>query len=108
MKRLLVFSTVFLFSGWLVAQTTQDAGQLLYHHRYDSACVLLHDLISKDPNNVRPWWLLAQAYLEKDKLKPLKDTLLKAPAAVSGTPLLRAVSGHILLREKDSAAAAAY
>ena len=108
MKRLLVFCTVFLFSGWLAAQTTQDAEKWLYYHRYNSAGTLLHDCIAKNPNDTRAWYLLAQVYFEQNKLPELKDTLQKAPAAVTADPLLRAARGHLLLRQKDSAGAAVY
>lgn len=106
MKRLLFFCTVFLFSGWLAAQTTEEAEKLLYHHRYYSAGAMAHDLIAKDPNNARAWWLLTQVYFEQNKLNELKDTLSKAPLTVGADPLLRAARGHLLLREKDSAGAA--
>ena len=107
MNKLLIFCCIFLLPGWLTAQSTQDAEKLLYHHRYNSAETVLHDIIQKDPANTGAWYLLAQAYFEKHRPAALKDTLQKAPAAVNATPLLHAVQGHILLLEKDSAGAAA-
>ncbi|MBS1565575.1 MAG: tetratricopeptide repeat protein, partial [Bacteroidetes bacterium] len=108
MKRLLLLYTLFCFADRLTAQTTEDAENLFYHHRYNSAGTALHALIAKDPNNVHNWWLLAQVYLEQNRTAALKDTLQLAPPAVAGDPLLRAVKGHILLGEKDSAGAAVY
>lgn len=107
MKRLLIFSTVLLFSGCLAAQNVPEAESLLYHHRYNSAATLLHGLVAKDPNNAQAWYLLTQVYFGQNRLNELKDTLSKAPAEVAGTPLLRAAKGHLLLCEKDSVAATA-
>ncbi len=91
-----------------MAQTTQDAQQLLYHERYNSAITALHTVLRANPNDEGAWLLLTHAYLENKQVKQIKDSLLQAPATLREKPLLTSAYGHILLAEKNPDSAKYY
>lgn len=100
-----IFSLVgpaFLLAAQVFSQSNNEAKKLIYHQRYGTADSLLHMIIKADANNAEAWYLLTQAYLKEDKIKPLKDTLLTAPNTAVDNPLIRAVYGHISLAEKNA------
>lgn len=92
---------ILLLSGAMAARAQQspDPQQLLYYQRYQSARNALHTALKAEPENARNWYWLSQAYLQEEKLQPLRDTLAAAPASVTGSPLFGVIRGHLLLVE---------
>ncbi|MHA4811394.1 tetratricopeptide repeat protein [Flavitalea flava] len=106
MKKVLFLALFVPVMGRLAAQPLQDAQKILNYERYDSAIHLMQKAIQANPNNTEAWWLLTQAYLGKDKIKPIKDSLLQLPAGNRNAPFVLCAYGYVLLQEhkKDSAA----
>lgn len=90
------------------AQSIADARTLIYHERYTSAETMMHDILKIEMNNPEAWYTLGQAYLAENKISELKDTLAKAPAAISSQPLIQCLSGQILMKQNNTAAAAPF
>ncbi|MEP7279055.1 MAG: tetratricopeptide repeat protein, partial [Bacteroidota bacterium] len=84
------------------AQSLNEAKQLIYHERYNSAEALLHTILKGEPGSTEAWYTLARAYMLNNKFKEIKDTLQFAPQEVKESPLLTSVQGHLLLKDNDS------
>lgn len=108
MKRISVVIISLLFSVSTFSQNVENAKQLVYHERYNSAASILHAILKSDANNEQAWYLLTTCYLEQNELKEIKDSLEKAPQIILNTPLMKSAYGHILLRENNSASAKQY
>ncbi|MBC8035269.1 MAG: tetratricopeptide repeat protein [Chitinophagaceae bacterium] len=90
------------------SQTVSDARNMLLRERYNSGEAMLHQLIKNDPTNAEAWYWLTQSYLQQNKTKEIKDSLTRVPADLRKQPLMSVAMGHVLLRDKQVAEAAAY
>jgi tetratricopeptide (TPR) repeat protein len=108
MKKALSLCSLLVVSVLSIAQTLQDARQLAYHERFNSATKATHALIQSNANDENAWQLLASIYLDNKQPAAIKDSLLQAPQALREKPLLMSVYGHILLEEKKADSAKYY
>ena len=108
MKRIFLMIFILVFSIPVFSQSLAQVKKLIYYERYNSASDILHKLLRNDPGNQEAWYLLSLTYLEQNRVEAIKDTLQKAPQGILDNGLLRAVYGHILLRENDMATANEY
>lgn len=105
MKKLISVSCVLFLSILSMAQTTQDAKQMMYYGRYGSAVKALHTILKANPADEQAWYLLTLACLENKEVKKIKDSLSFAPRE---KPLVMCAYGHVLLEEKNADSAKYY
>lgn len=88
-----------------MAQSVEQAEDLVYRDKLSSAQKMLHNVLQSDPTNNQAWYLLTHVYVEKDMTDKLKDSLQKIPESVLNTPLQLCTRGYALLSEgkKDEA-----
>jgi tetratricopeptide (TPR) repeat protein len=105
MKKLLLLSVNMIVAGCLLAQSVEQAEDLVYRDKLASAQKMLHNVLQSDPTNNQAWYLLAHVYVENDMTDKLKDSLQKIPESVLNTPLQLCTRGYALLSEgkKDEA-----
>lgn len=108
MKRTLVLIGSLLSSAVMVAQSVQDAAQLIYHERYQSAKAALHKIVQADPNNAEAWYQLSQAYLPLKEDQKLGDSLKLAPAEVKNSAWYKVAYGQLLLAQNNADSARWY
>lgn len=105
--------TFFLLGGLcasmsLAAQNVQDATQLIYHERYQSAKAVLHKVLQADPNNAEAWYQLSQAYLPLKETKQLGDSLKLATPEVKNKAHYKVAYGQLLLAQNNADSARWY
>jgi tetratricopeptide (TPR) repeat protein len=108
MKKTALFFLSIFASFILCAQSLDEARQLLIHERYTSANQVLHQALKNDPANAEAWYLLTQVYLQQNKQKEIKDSLMKAPADVVNQPMGAVAMGHVLLKNNEVPEATKY
>lgn len=108
MKKVLLFisclSGVFISMG----QSVNDAQQMMYYEKYNSAANLLHSILKNDASDVKAWSLLTDAYIHQNKVSEIDDSLKSAPADVRNDPLFNVTLGSVLLQKKSAAKAWTY
>lgn len=109
MKQLLFigFSTLSITA---MGQSIDEAKQLLYYDRYQSAEQVLQQVMQKeeDLEESPAYYLLTGLYLETDKVEKAKTLLEpKASQLLSANPLNRVAYGNLLLAEGKTAEARA-
>lgn len=108
MKRTLSFIGGLLCSTVITAQSVQDATQLIYHQRYQSAKATLQKVLQADPNNAEAWYRLSQACLPLKESQQLSDSLRLAPAEVKNSAWYKVAYGQLLLAQNNSDSARWY
>ncbi|MEO6070113.1 MAG: tetratricopeptide repeat protein [Chitinophagaceae bacterium] len=105
MKKTIFFLTGILAGTTMMAQSIDDAKQLMYYERFGTATTTLHNVLKNDPANAEAWYWLAESYLQRDENKPIEDSLAAAPADAWNEPIFQVAYGHLLLEnnKKDSA-----
>jgi tetratricopeptide (TPR) repeat protein len=100
MSRLLIIWSLF-FSLSVHSQNLNDAKQLLYYEKYQSAENLLHQVLKNEPANAEAWFLLTRAYIKEEKSDRL-DTIRSAPQQITSEPFYLVSWGNILLLQKST------
>ncbi|MBO9563641.1 MAG: tetratricopeptide repeat protein [Niastella sp.] len=108
MKTKLILIGGLLSSTVMVAQSVQDATQLIYHERYQSAKATLQKTLQADPNNAEAWYRLSQAYLPLKENQQLGDTLQLASADVKNSAWYKVAYGQLLLTRNSTDSARWY
>lgn len=105
MKKI-ILSSVFIASfSMLYSQTTEQAKQLLYYKKYQSAEKSFYSVVQENPNDAEAWYGLVFSILHQNEIAKAKQSLQQAPLSVRNRPFFDVALGYILLGEnkKDSA-----
>ena len=89
------------------AQNINNAEDLLYYKKFESAENLLNQIVKNNPENAEAWYLLSEVQDSGNELD-LKNTLQNAPANIKSDPYFLIATGKILLEESKSAEARGY
>lgn len=97
-------TTLLLLGGLLpsvitIAQSVDEAKQLIYHERYQSAKTALHKVLQADPNNAEAWYRLSQTYLPLQEAQKAGDSLQLAPTSVKESAWYKVAYGQVLLNQ---------
>lgn len=92
----------------LTAQSVQEAAQLIYHGRYQSAKTALHQTLKADPGNAEAWYRLSQAYLPGKEIQKLGDSLQLAGPEVKNSAWYKVAWGQLLLAQNKADSARWY
>ena len=82
------------------SQDINDADDLLYYKKYESAENLLNQLLKNNPENAEAWYLLSEIYSE-DSISNFKNALHNAPGNVKDDPYYLIATGKMLLDESN-------
>ena len=88
-------------------QNINNAEDLLYYKKFESAENLLNQIVKNNPENAEAWYLLSEVQDSGNELD-LKNTLQNAPANIKGDPYFLIATGKILLEESKSEEARGY
>ena len=89
------------------AQNINNAEDLLYYKKFESAENLLNQIVKNNPENAEAWYLLSEVQDSGNELD-LKNTLQNAPANIKSDPYFLIATGKILLEESKSEEAKGY
>lgn len=89
------------------AQNINNAEDLLYYKKFESAENLLNQIVKSNPENAEAWYLLSEVQDSGNELD-LKNTLQNAPANIKSDPYFLIATGKILLEESKSEEAKGY
>ena len=89
------------------AQNINNAEDLLYYKKFESAENLLNQIVKNNPENAEAWYLLSEVQDSGNELD-LKNTLQNAPANIKSDPYFLIATGKILLEESKSEEARGY
>ena len=90
-----------------LAQNINNAGDLLYYKKFESAENLLNQIVKNNPENAEAWYLLSEVQDSGNELD-LKNTLQNAPANIKSDPYFLIATGKIFLDESKKEEAAKY
>jgi len=106
MKKIFFIPVLFMvFSAF--AQDLNNAEDLLYYKKFESAEDLLNQILKNDPGNAEAWYLLSEVK-DSDSEIDLKNSFQNAPASVKDDPYFLIVTGKILLDESKKLEAEKY
>lgn len=107
MKKTLIIPFLFVVFSAL-AQDIDNAEELLYYKKFESAENLLNQLLKNNPESGEAWYLLSQVPADADDSQKLKDALETVPGDVKDDPYYLVAKGKILLAESDMQEAEKY
>ena len=90
-----------------LAQNINNAEDLLYYKKFESAENLLNQIVKNNPENAEAWYLLSEVQDSGNELD-LKNTLQNAPANIKSDPYFLIATGKIFLDESKREEAAKY
>lgn len=106
MKKIIFIPFLLLvFSAF--AQDLNNAEDLLYYKKFESAEDLLNQILKNDPANTEAWYLLSEVK-DSDSEIDLKNSFQNVLASVKDDPYFLIVTGKILLDESKKLEAAKY
>ncbi|HEY5966922.1 MAG TPA: tetratricopeptide repeat protein [Chitinophagaceae bacterium] len=106
MKKIIFIPVLFIaFSA--LAQDINNAEDLLYYKRFESAEKLLNQILKNDSSNAAAWYLLSEVN-DYDIEIDLKNSLQNAPTNVKDDPYFLIATGKILLDESKKPEAEKY
>jgi tetratricopeptide (TPR) repeat protein len=106
MKKIL-FIPFLLITFSVVAQDIDNAEDLLYYKKMESAENVLQQILKNDPSNAEAWYLLSEVQ-DPDHLLDFKTTLQNAPGNIKNDPYFLIVTGKAFLDEAQGEEAEKY
>ena len=106
MKKIL-FIPLLLIVFSALAQNINNAEDLLYYKKFESAENLLNEIVKNNPENAEAWYLLSEVQDSGNELD-LKNALQTAPATIKDDPYFLIATGKMLLEETEKEEAKKY
>jgi tetratricopeptide (TPR) repeat protein len=106
MKKIVTIPFLFLVF-FAFAQDINQAEDLLYYKKYESAENILNQLVKNNPENAEAWYLLSEVQDSGSELD-LKNALQNAPANIKDDPYFLIATGKMLLEETKKEEAKKY
>src|SRR5690242_11601118 len=103
-KKTILFISI-LYCAGLQAQSVDDAKNLLYYKKFDSAIKTLAELVKTNPDNGEGWLLLTSALVLNNDTKEAVESLKRAPQSLSEDPYFLTAKGltQLQMNHRDSA-----
>ncbi len=106
MKKI-IFIPLLLIVFSAFTQDLNNAEDLLYYKKFESAADLLNQILKNDPDNTEAWYLLSEVK-DSDREIDFRNSFQNAPASVKDNPYFLIVTGKILLDESKKLEAEKY